>query len=204
MDVFITGSGWITPLGAGLDEVWDGILAGVPPPVKELPGPLAASLISPRRFLRSSSIRSPATPPPPLQQHLPLCRHRCPCSITRSRPRPRRPGGRCAIIFAVCDGGVIYTANSTIRSSARAPAAHSSFRRRFTTPPAATLPPCSGSMASPTPSWAMLPQASQPPARRRFTHLRQVDHCLIAERGGRLDSMRSLPEMAALLGCATS
>ncbi len=109
MDVFITGAGWITPLGAGLDEVWEAILAGTPAPVRELPGPpgsrphraacvppgLVDAVARQPRLRRSSNISLFAAAA-------------CLAALRDAGLDPARPG-RCALIFAVSDGGVIYT-----------------------------------------------------------------------------------------------
>ncbi len=109
MDVFISGAGWITPLGAGLDEVWEAILAGTPAPVRELPGPPGrkphmAACVGPKlveavarhpRLRRSSNISlfGAAAALAALRD----------AGLDAARP------GKCALIFAVSDGGVIYT-----------------------------------------------------------------------------------------------
>ncbi len=109
MDVFITGAGWITPLGAGLDEVWDAILAGAPPPLRELAGPpgraphfaasvppaLVDAVAHNPRLRRSSNISLFAAAA-------------CLAALRDAGLDPASPG-RCALVFAVSDGGVIYT-----------------------------------------------------------------------------------------------
>jgi 3-oxoacyl-(acyl-carrier-protein) synthase len=109
MDVFITGAGWITPLGAGLDEVWEAILAGAQPPVRELPGPPGhkphfAACVAPKlvdaagrhpRLRRSSNISLFAAAA-------------ALAALADAGLDPASPG-KCALVFAVSDGGVIYT-----------------------------------------------------------------------------------------------
>ena len=109
MDVFITGTGWITAIGAGLDEVWDAILAGTPAPVRELAGPPGrrphlAAPVPPKlvdaiarnpRLRRSSNISLYAAAAAMAALH-------------DAGVDPARPGS-CAVICAVSDGGVIYT-----------------------------------------------------------------------------------------------
>jgi len=109
MDAFITGAGWITPHGENLDEVWAAILAGTPPPTRELPGP------------------------PGLRPHLAACVPAALVDAVARHPRLRRSSnislfaaaatlsalratgidpanpGKCALVFAATDGGVIYT-----------------------------------------------------------------------------------------------
>jgi len=109
MDVFITGAGWITPLGAGLEEVWEAILAGTPAPVRELPGPagrkahfaacvprkLVDAVARNPRLRRSSNISLFAA-------------GACFAALRDAGLDPGKPG-KCGLICAVSDGGVIYT-----------------------------------------------------------------------------------------------
>jgi 3-oxoacyl-(acyl-carrier-protein) synthase len=109
MDVFITGAGWITPLGAGLDEVWEAILAGMPAPVRELPGPPGskphfAACVPPK--LIDAVARHPR-----LRRSSNISLFAAAAALAALRDAgldPAAPGG-CALIFAVSDGGVIYT-----------------------------------------------------------------------------------------------
>lgn len=109
MDVFISGAGWITPLGAGLDEVWDTVLAGTPAPVKELAGPsgkkahpaamvpakLVDAVARNARLRRSSNIS--------------LFAAAAGLAALRDAGLDAGSVGDCAVVFAVSDGGVIYT-----------------------------------------------------------------------------------------------
>ncbi|HEX4085268.1 MAG TPA: beta-ketoacyl synthase N-terminal-like domain-containing protein [Chthoniobacteraceae bacterium] len=109
MDVFIAGAGWITPLGAGLDEVWNAIAAGTPAPVRELAGPPGrkphrAALIPPK--LADAVARNPR-----LRRASNISLFAATAVLAAMRDAgldPAQPG-RCAIVFAVSDGGVIYT-----------------------------------------------------------------------------------------------
>jgi len=109
MDVFITGAGCITPLGAGLDEVWDAILAGTPAPVRELPGPPGrkphfAASIPPK--LVDAVARNPR-----LRRSSNISLFAAAAALMALRDAGLDPAspGKCALIFAVSDGGVIYT-----------------------------------------------------------------------------------------------
>ena len=96
-------------MGAGLDEVWDAIVAGTPPPVREIAGPAGrkphkAAAVPPKlvdqvarnpRLRRSSNISLFA-----VAAALAALRD---AGIDPENPR------RCAVIFTTCDGGVIYT-----------------------------------------------------------------------------------------------
>ena len=109
MDVFIAGAGWITPLGADPGQVWDAIVAGAAPPVREIPGPAGckahrAACVPPGlvdavarnpRLRRSSNISLFSAAAVLAALHA--------AGIDPANP------GRCALVFAVSDGGVIYT-----------------------------------------------------------------------------------------------
>jgi 3-oxoacyl-(acyl-carrier-protein) synthase len=124
MDVFITGAGWITPFGTGLDEVWDAILAGTPAPFRELPGPPGrkphfAACVPPKlvdavgrnpRLRRSSNISLFAAAAAFLALE------------NDAKDASLRP--KYALIAITCDGGVIYTRkfyDQVIREGAGSP-----------------------------------------------------------------------------------
>jgi 3-oxoacyl-(acyl-carrier-protein) synthase len=109
MDVFIKGAGWITPLGASLDEVWDAILAGTPAPVRELHGPPGsrphlAAAVPPK--LADDVARTPR-----LRRSSDISLFAAAACLAAMRDAGIDPAnaGRCALVFAVSDGGVIYT-----------------------------------------------------------------------------------------------
>jgi 3-oxoacyl-(acyl-carrier-protein) synthase len=110
MDVFLTGAGWITPHGTGLEGVWSAIAAGTPPPVKELPGPQGrgphlAAVIPPK--LADAVGRNPR-----LRRSSNISLYAATAVLAAMRDAgmdPAAGAGRCALVFAVCDGGVIYT-----------------------------------------------------------------------------------------------
>jgi len=127
MDVFITGTGWITPLGAGIEEVWNAILAGTPAPVRELPAPPGPPSGKPHF----------AAPVPPklvdsVARH-PRLRRSSNVSLFAATAALAALGdtgiepfgsGKCAIIFATSDGGVIYTRkfyDQVVRESSGSP-----------------------------------------------------------------------------------
>jgi len=109
MDVFITGAGWITPLGADLEKVWEAIVAGTRAPVREIPGPagrkahlaacipagLVDGVVRNPRLRRSSNIS--------LFAAVAVL-----AALRNAGLDPAHPG-KCALIFATSDGGVIYT-----------------------------------------------------------------------------------------------
>ena len=109
MDVFIAGAGWITPLGAGLDEVWEAILSGAPAPLRELPGPPGrtphfAACVPPK--LLDAVARHPR-----LRRSSNISLFAAGAALAALRDAGLDPAapGNCALVFAVSDGGVIYT-----------------------------------------------------------------------------------------------
>jgi 3-oxoacyl-(acyl-carrier-protein) synthase len=109
MDIFITGTGWITPLGAALDEVWDGIRAGTPAPAKELPGPSGrnphfAATVPPK--LVDTVARNPR-----LRRSSNISLFAAAAALAALGDAGLEPAAlrNCAIILSVSDGGVIYT-----------------------------------------------------------------------------------------------
>jgi hypothetical protein len=107
--VFIRGAGWVTPLGCGLEEVWQAIQAGIPAPFRELPGPPGershfAAGVPPK--LVNAIAREPR-----LRRSSNISLFAAAASLAALRDAGLAPEslGRCALIFAVSDGGVIYT-----------------------------------------------------------------------------------------------
>jgi 3-oxoacyl-(acyl-carrier-protein) synthase len=108
-DVFITGAGWITPLGAGLDEVWDAILARTVAPVRELPGgagdrPHFAATVPPH--LLDAVARNPRLR---RSSNISLFAAAAALAALREAGLDAASTARMAVVFAVSDGGVIYT-----------------------------------------------------------------------------------------------
>jgi 3-oxoacyl-(acyl-carrier-protein) synthase len=107
--IFIAGAGWITPLGAGLDEAWQAILAGAPPPLRQLPGPPGrkphfAACIPPG--LLDAVARHPR-----LRRSSNISLYAAAAALAALRDAGLDPAapGNCALVFAASDGGVIYT-----------------------------------------------------------------------------------------------
>ncbi|MGA3170027.1 MAG: beta-ketoacyl synthase N-terminal-like domain-containing protein [Chthoniobacteraceae bacterium] len=107
MDAFITSCDWITPLGCGLAEVWDAILAGMRAPVRELPGPVGAkprfaATIPPK--LADAAARNPR-----LRRSSNISLFAAQAAANAGAMFKAAGADRAAIIFAVSDGGVIHT-----------------------------------------------------------------------------------------------
>ena len=108
MSVGIAGLGWVTPLGTGLEEVWAQVRDGVRPEVKTLTNPETGRAL-------------PFLPTPPsavahLARH-PRLRRASTIStlaVAAGLAALENAGGaippeRTAVVFAICDGGVLYT-----------------------------------------------------------------------------------------------
>lgn len=111
MSVKIAGMGWVTPLGAGLDEVWEKIEAGQKPAPAEIatpqPGRTHRALVVPPKTADAVG-RNPR-----LRRSSPITYY----SVTAALAALENAGitmtpeiaERTAVVFGVCSGGVIYT-----------------------------------------------------------------------------------------------
>ncbi|MEO7318999.1 MAG: beta-ketoacyl synthase N-terminal-like domain-containing protein [Chthoniobacteraceae bacterium] len=108
MSVGIAGMGWVTPLGTGLEEVWAQVRDGVRPEVKTLTNPETGRALA---FIPT---------PPSAVAHLarnPRLRRSSAISalaVAAGLSALENAGGaipreRTAVVFAICDGGVLYT-----------------------------------------------------------------------------------------------
>ena len=109
MDICITGAGWITPLGSSLEEVWEAILASTPAPVRELPGPAGrkphfAALVPPK--LVDPVVRNPRLR---RSSNISLFAAAAALAALADAGLDATGAGRCAVVFATSDGGVIYS-----------------------------------------------------------------------------------------------
>ncbi len=104
MDVFITSWDWVTPVGRG-PEVWEAILAGTPAPAREIAGPPGSkphwAAMAPAKLVEAEA-------------RLPRLRRSSNISLFSAAAAARagaerKEGDRWAIVFAACDGGVVYT-----------------------------------------------------------------------------------------------
>jgi hypothetical protein len=109
MDVFITGAGWITPQGDDLAQVWDAVLAGTPPPVKEMPGP--AGMRAHTAACVPAKLVDAVARHPRLRRSSNISLFAAAATLAALRDAGIDPekAGNCALVFAVTDGGVIYT-----------------------------------------------------------------------------------------------
>ena len=108
MSVGIAGLGWVTPLGSDLDAVWAQVRAGVAPEVKTLTNP------------ETGRVHPVITTPPDAVAHLarnPRLRRASTISqlaVAAGLAALENAGGaiateRTAVVFAISDGGVLYT-----------------------------------------------------------------------------------------------
>ncbi len=108
MSVGIAGLGWVTPLGSSLDEVWEQVCAGVAPEIKSLTNPETGRI---HPFI--------ATPPSAISHLSRNPRLRRASAISQlavsaglaalENAGEKIPPNRTAVVFAICDGGVLYT-----------------------------------------------------------------------------------------------
>lgn len=111
MSVSIAGLGWVTPLGAGLDEVWERLMRGEAAEAKPLKNP------------ETGRVHQYAPIPPKLVEHLgrqPRLRRASPIayySVAAGLAALQHAGltvtpeiaARTAVLFAVSSGSVVYT-----------------------------------------------------------------------------------------------
>ena len=111
MSVHIAGMGWVTPLGSGLAEVWEQICAGKEPTLEEIAGPSGTKPHSCFRVPPAALEQLPAHPR--LRRASAISRFAA-AAATASLGQARQSLGeidvsRLAVVFAISNGGVIYT-----------------------------------------------------------------------------------------------
>jgi 3-oxoacyl-[acyl-carrier-protein] synthase II len=110
MNLAIAGMGWVTPLGGGVDSVWDQLLHGheaSATPISEQFGDRSYSV-----FRVPESVMAGFTHPR-LRRASVISRFAAAAGLDALRAAGLEPGshdgGRTALIFAISNGGVIYT-----------------------------------------------------------------------------------------------
>ena len=108
MSIGIAGLGWVTPLGTGLDEVWAQVRAGVVPEVKTLTNPetgrVHSVIVTPPSAVAHLS-RNPRLRRASAISHLAVAAGLA--ALENAGEKIARE--RTAVVFAICDGGVLYT-----------------------------------------------------------------------------------------------
>ena len=110
MKLHIAGMGWVTPLGTGVDEVWQRLLNGETSVLEPLSSPLGRDYPV-FRVPASASAKAPAHPR--LRRSSAISRFAAIAGLealanAKVKLNPEIPN-RMALIFAVSNGGVIYT-----------------------------------------------------------------------------------------------
>lgn len=110
MSVYIAGMGWVTPLGSGVEEVWDRLLKGETAPVEPLSSPLGRDYPV-FRVPALALAKAPAHPR--LRRSSAISRFSAVAgleALAAARVQlDAETAKRTALIFAVSNGGVIYT-----------------------------------------------------------------------------------------------
>jgi 3-oxoacyl-(acyl-carrier-protein) synthase len=110
MSVYIAGMGWVTPLGSGVREVWEQICAAKEPVLEEIAGPSGSKPYSCFRVPASALARLPAHAR--LRRASAISRFAAAAAIEslgQARDAGKFDTSRLAVVFAISNGGVIYT-----------------------------------------------------------------------------------------------
>jgi 3-oxoacyl-(acyl-carrier-protein) synthase len=111
MSLHIAGTGWVTPLGSGIDEVWQRLLDGDRAEVSQVRDPLGAQPYPVYRVPPSALDRLP--PHPRLRRASAISRFAAAAGLAALSAAKLSPNDidleKLALVFAVANGGVIYT-----------------------------------------------------------------------------------------------
>ena len=111
MSVGIAGLGWVTPFGAALDEVWAQVRDGIVPESKSLTNPETGRV---HRFIATPPgavahlARNPRLRRASAISHLAVAAGLSALEDADVTMTPE-VAARTAVVFAICDGGVLYT-----------------------------------------------------------------------------------------------
>jgi 3-oxoacyl-(acyl-carrier-protein) synthase len=107
MSLSIAGMSWVTPLGSSVDEVWQQLVAGETAPVEILENEKNGA----RYLVRRVPSSTPFPSHPRLRRASAISRFAAAAGLTalRQAKQPLPPLDRIALVFAVSNGGVIYT-----------------------------------------------------------------------------------------------
>jgi 3-oxoacyl-(acyl-carrier-protein) synthase len=111
MSVSIAGTGWITPLGSGVHQVWKRLLAGEVPQAEEVRDGVGERAYLAYRVPQSALKDLP--PHPRLRRASAISRFAAAAGLAALKEAnievDETMASRFALIFAVADGGVVYT-----------------------------------------------------------------------------------------------
>jgi 3-oxoacyl-(acyl-carrier-protein) synthase len=107
MSLSIAGMSWVTPLGSSVDEVWQQLVAGETAPVEILENEKNGA----RYLVRRVPSSTPFPSHPRLRRASAISRFAAAAGLTalRQAKQPLPPVDRIALVFAISNGGVIYT-----------------------------------------------------------------------------------------------
>lgn len=111
MSMGIAGTGWVTPLGSGIDEVWQRLMANHQPDLQEIRDPLGEKAYPTYRVPAAALKHLP--PHPRLRRSSAISRFAAASGLAAMADAnltdSKNLSSRLALIFAVANGGVIYT-----------------------------------------------------------------------------------------------
>ena len=107
MSLSIAGRSWVTPLGSGVHDVWQQLVAGETAPVEILENEKNGA----RYLVRRVPSSTPFPSHPRLRRASAISRFAAAAGLTalRQAKQPLPPLDRIALVFAISNGGVIYT-----------------------------------------------------------------------------------------------
>jgi 3-oxoacyl-(acyl-carrier-protein) synthase len=106
MSLGIAGMSWVTPLGSNVDEVWQRLLAGEKAPVEILDNEQSGA----RYLVCRVPTNTPFPAHPRLRRASAISRFAAAAGLAAlAQAKPAPPLDRIAVVFAISNGGVIYT-----------------------------------------------------------------------------------------------
>ena len=107
MSLTIAGTSWVTPLGSGVDDVWQQLVAGETAPVEILENEQNGA----RYLVRRVPSSTPFPSHPRLRRASAISRFAAAAGLTalHQAKQPLPTLDRIALVFAISNGGVIYT-----------------------------------------------------------------------------------------------
>lgn len=108
MSLAVAGMGWVTPLGSGLDRVWQRLIAGETAPIEILENEQNGARYLVHRV--PADVISDLPPHPRLRRASAISRFAAAAGLAALAQAKVPPNlDRVALVFAIANGGVIYT-----------------------------------------------------------------------------------------------